>query len=189
VRLLLQHGVAGADSTDRVARVLGSFAFGLFFFSLFQLLLRAFYSMQDTRTPALINIAAAAVTVVANLLFYFSLGLGVRGLALGHATGYVFASITALIVIRRRLGGIEGRNLAGAIGRTLLAAAATGATAWAVARVLGEGLGTTTVSAQVVQVLGAVVAGLLVFVLMALILRISEVDMVRRQLTTRWRRS
>ncbi len=188
VRLLLQHGVAGAASTDRVAGVLGFFAFGLFFFTLFQLLLRAFYSMQDTRTPALINVAAAAVTIAANLLYYFALGLGVRGLALGHATGYVFASIAAIAVIRRRLGGIEGGRVVASIGRTLIAAIATGATAWAVARLIGQGLGTATVGAQAAQVLGAVVAGVLVFVLMALILRIGEVDMVRRQLTTRWRR-
>jgi putative peptidoglycan lipid II flippase len=188
VRLLLQHGVAGQASTDRVASVLGFFALGLFFFSLFQLLLRAFYSMQDTRTPALINVAAAAINIGANLLYYLVFGLGVRGLALGHATGYAFASITALVVIRRRLGGIEGKQVLVGIGRTLIAAAATGLTAWGVATALGDALGTATLGAQLLQVLAAVVAGLLVFVVMALILRIGEVDMVRQQLTSRWRR-
>jgi putative peptidoglycan lipid II flippase len=171
-----------------VASVLGFFALGLFFFSLFQLLLRAFYSMQDTRTPALINVAAAAINIGANLLYYLVFGLGVRGLALGHATGYAFASITALVVIRRRLGGIEGRQVLVGIGRTLIAAAATGLTAWGVATALGDALGTATLGAQLLQVLAAVVAGLLVFVVMALILRIGEVDMVRQQLTSRWRR-
>jgi putative peptidoglycan lipid II flippase len=58
VRLLFEHGVAGPASGELIANILAFFAIGLFPFSLFQLLLRAFYSMQDTRTPALINIAA-----------------------------------------------------------------------------------------------------------------------------------
>lgn len=188
VRLLLQHGVSGRASTDRVAGVLGFFAIGLFSFSLFQLLLRAFYSMQDTRTPALINVAAVGVNTAANFTYYFAFGLGVRGLALGHATAYTFASIAALLVIRRRLEGIEGKRVLAGIGRTLIAAAATGVTAWSVAKLLGDALGTATFGAQSLQVLGAVVAGVLAFVAAALILRIGEVDMVRRQLTARWHR-
>jgi putative peptidoglycan lipid II flippase len=188
VKLLLQHGVAGPASTDRVADVLTCFAIGLFSFSLFQLLLRAFYSMQDTRTPALINIAAVGVNTAANFTYYFAFGLGVQGLALGHATAYTFASIAALVVIRRRLDGIEAKRVLAGIGRTLIAAAATGATAWSVARGLADALGTATFGAQLLQVAVAVVAGMLAFVAAALILRIDEVDVVARQLTARWRR-
>ena len=189
VRLLLQHGpVATRASTDRVSSILVFFAIGLFPFSLFQLLLRAFYSMQDTRTPALINVAAVAVNTAANFIYYFAADLGVRGLALGNATAYTFASITALVVIRRRLAGIEGKRVLAGIGRTLIAAAATGVAAWTVARVLGDALGTATFGAQILQVLAAVIAGVLAFLAVALILRIGEVDMVRRQLTARWRR-
>ena len=72
------------------------FAIGLFAFSAFQLLLRASYAMQDTRTPALVNVAAVAVNVLVDLLFFFVLDLGVPGLALGHAVSYVFASIVLL---------------------------------------------------------------------------------------------
>ena len=189
VRLLLQHGpVASQASTDRVAGILGFFAIGLFSFSLFQLLLRAFYSMQDTRTPALINVATVGVNTAANFLYYFAFDLGVGGLALGHATAYTFASITALVLIRRRLGGIEGRRVLAGIGRTLIAAVVTGLVAWSVARSIGDALGTATFGAQLLQVLAAVIAGVLAFVAVALILRIDEVAMVKRQLTARWRR-
>ena len=188
VRLVLQNGVAGPASTDRVSSILVFFAIGLFPFSLFQLLLRAFYSMQDTRTPALINIAAVAVNTAANFIYYFAFGLGVRGLALGLATAYTFASIAALVVIRRRLGGVEGRRVLSGIGRTLIAAAATGLVAWSVARLLGDVLGTATKVAQLLQVLTAVIAGVLAFAVVALILRIDEVALVKRQLTARWHR-
>ncbi|MDQ4005698.1 MAG: murein biosynthesis integral membrane protein MurJ, partial [Actinomycetota bacterium] len=107
VRLLLQHGVAGAGSTALVSGVLTFFAIGLFPFSAFLLFLRAFYAMKDTRTPALINAVSVAVNTGANLIL-FPL-LGVRGLALGHAIAYAVAATTAAVVLRRRLDGLEGR--------------------------------------------------------------------------------
>src|SRR5207248_10864156 len=110
VRLLLQHGATGDVGSDLVAKVLVYFAIGLFSFSAFQLLLRAFYAMQDTRTPALINVGAFVVNTIANLLFFFPLGLAVRGLALGLATAYTFATVTAAVILRRRLGGLNGRE-------------------------------------------------------------------------------
>ena len=60
-RLVLQHGEFSAESAASTARVLQAFALGLPFFSAFQLFTRTFYSMQDSRTPALVNVAAAVV--------------------------------------------------------------------------------------------------------------------------------
>jgi putative peptidoglycan lipid II flippase len=188
VRLLLEHGATEAGSGDLVAEVLTFFAIGLFAFSTFQLFLRTFYAMQDTRTPALINIAAFAVNTGANLLFVLVLGLGVRGLALGHALSYVFASLVALFILRRRLGGIEGARVTASLGRTVIAAAMTALAAWGVARLVEDWLGTQTLALQGLQVFAAIGAGLLVFLLVALILRIEDVDTVRRQLLARWRR-
>ncbi len=188
VRLLLEHGATEARSGDLVAQVLAFFAIGLFAFSTFQLLLRAFYSMQDTRTPALINIAAFAVNAGANLLYVFVFDLGVRGLALGHATSYIFASVVALAVLRRRLDGLEGASIGASIARTLLAGGVTALAAWGTAKLVGGWLGTAGLAARSVQVLAAVGAGLAVFLVAALIFRIEEVDTVRKQLTARWRR-
>ena len=77
VRLLLEHGATTAVSAELVSEVLFAFALGLFAFSAFQFLLRASYAMQDTRTPALVNVAAVAVNVLVDLLFFFGLDLGV----------------------------------------------------------------------------------------------------------------
>jgi len=166
--------------------MLAFFAIGLFFFSTFQLLLRAFYSMQDTRTPALINIGALAVNVGANLLFVFGFDLGVEGLALGHATSYLFSATLAFLVLRGRLGGIEWRSVGPSLLRTLVAAGLTGLAAWGRAarrRLARDRDHRRPVRAGVRR--GRV--GLAVFLLSALIFRIEEVDTVKRQLLSRRR--
>jgi putative peptidoglycan lipid II flippase len=186
VRLLIQHGVATSASTELVAGVLQFFALGLFQFSAFMLFLRAFYAMQDTRTPAVINVFAVGVNTVANLALFPA--LGVRGLALGHAMAYTFAATVAFLVLRRRLGGIEGRDLARGMAKVLAAAALTGAAAWAGSRLIFETLGADTLIEQIVQVGVGVLAGLILFIGAAVLFRMEEFQLVKRTLLARMRR-
>jgi putative peptidoglycan lipid II flippase len=186
VKLLLEHGVAGARSTSLVAGVLVLLAAGLFSFSSFQLLLRAFYSMQDTRTPFLINVAAVTLNTGVNLALFPV--LEVRGLALGHAIAYTFAALVAAAVLRRRLGGLEGRSLLRGLAGVLLLAAGTAAAAWAVARLVAALLGTETLAEQAIQVGASVLAGLIIFVGAALLFRVKEFDLVKRIIMGRRRR-
>jgi putative peptidoglycan lipid II flippase len=188
VRLLLENGVMTATSGELVADVLVAFAIGLFPFSAFQLLLRAYYSMQDTRTPALVNVGAVAVNVGADLVLVLAFDLGVQGLALGHALSYVVGSVALAVLIRARLRGLDGRRILASVGRTLVAGAATAGAAWLVARGAADAFGTATIGDQAIQVFGAIASGLVVFVVAATVLRIEEVAMVRRQIVDRWRR-
>ena len=187
VRVLFQHGLTTSQSTVLVSDVLSLFALGLFPFSLFQLLTRSFYAMQDSRTPALVNALGAVVHTVANVVFFFGLDLGVPGLALGHAVGYAAAAAILLLLIRGRLGRVDGRALASVVGRTVLASVVTGVVAWAVARGVAEALGTATLMSRLAQVTAAVAAGVLAFLLAALMFRIEEVDALVRQVRARWR--
>jgi putative peptidoglycan lipid II flippase len=144
--------------------------------------------MQNTRTPALVNLAAVTINVVADLVLFFGFDLGVQGLALGHATSYAFGSIALLLLIRRRLQGIDGPRVLGTLGRTLVAGGATAASAWLVARWLGSSVGTATLPEQSIQVFSAVATGFVVFVAASTAMRIEEIDAVRRHLVARWRR-
>jgi len=183
VRLLLEHGVTTASSTDLLAGILVFFALGLFPFSAFMLFLRAFYAMQDTRTPLFINIFAVALHTAVNFV-YFPL-MGVKGLALGHATAYTFAALASGWVLRRRLGGLEGRSLATGLGKVLVGAAATGGAAWAAARGVARWIGTETLAEQLIQVGAGVLAGLILFIGAALLLRMEEFELVKRSIRVR----
>jgi putative peptidoglycan lipid II flippase len=188
VQLLLQHGHAGEQDAQQIARTLQAFAVGLPFFAAFQLLTRTFYATQDTRTPALVNVAAAAVNVGADLLYVYGFGWHVPGLALGHATSYAFGTAVCLILLRRRLGGIDGRHVLRTVLRILPVSLLAAGSAWLASRgvqhALGPAVGTM---GRLVQVSAGVMAGLLVFVAAALILRIEEADEVKDAVLRRFR--
>jgi putative peptidoglycan lipid II flippase len=183
VRLLLEHGVTSPQSTDLVAGVLVFFSLGLLSFSTFQLFLRAFYAMQDTRTPAIINVFAVGLNVALNFVYFHF--LDVRGLALGHATAYTFAAVVSGVVIRRRLGGLDGRRVLLALAKILAAGAGTGAAALAASRWVGDRLGTASIGDQLVQVGAGVAAGTVGFLLISAALRTDELSMLWRMVAGR----
>jgi putative peptidoglycan lipid II flippase len=184
-RLLFQHGQAVPADTVAISRTLQGFVVGLVFFSSFQLLTRSFYATQNSRTPALVNVVAAVVNVGAALL-YVGLGLGLQGTALAHATSYAVAASILFWRLRHRLGPLDGRRIARTVAKLTVASVASGGAAWVVA-----GFWTlpadATVLLEAAQVSTAILAGVLVFLGAALILRVGEVDDLRRALLGRLR--
>ena len=60
-----------------------------------------------------------------------------------------------------------------------VAAAATGVVAWGVARAAERALGAASLAAQAIQILGAVVAGLIVYVVLVRFLRVKELEWIK----------
>ncbi len=184
-RSLFQHGATTEVSTQLVAQTLQAMALGLFSFSAFQLLLRAFYAMQDTRTPAMVNVGAVAVNTLVNLILVGT--LGVQGLALGLAVAYTIGAIILAVLMARRLGGLEGRRMVASLGRVLVLGIVTAAAAFGASIGLGSLLGGGGIGQELVRVLGSVAVGLLVFVVTASVLRMEELTLVKRSLSSRFR--
>lgn len=187
VSLLLEYGWVQEADVPLIARTLQGFAVGLPFFSAFQLITRTFYATQDSRTPALINIGAAIVTVVVDIALVLTVGWDVPALALGHAVSYVFASAVGLALLRPKLDSLDGRRVGGTIARAVPAAAITAGIAWLVATGLGGTVDTQLVVGRLVQVGLAVAAGIGAYLLAALMLGMEEVDEVIGAVRRRFR--
>jgi putative peptidoglycan lipid II flippase len=185
-RLLFEHGEAVPRDSVAIARTLQGFAAGLLFFSTFQLLTRSFYAMQDTRTPALVNVVVGVVNVGAALAYVELLELGLRGMALAHATSYVVGASVLLLLLRRRLGQIGAARIFRTSAKAAIAAGASGIAALGVVEAWEVGA-VTSVPVQAAQVGAAIVVGVLVFLVSALILRIGEVDDLRKAVVRRFR--
>jgi putative peptidoglycan lipid II flippase len=119
----LAEGLFGYGSTSVAsARYLGEifavFSLGLLPFMLFQLLLRVFYAMHDSRTPALISVVTMVINITANLIALAILPPQhvVAGLGAGFGVANVFGTIAAWRVLSKRLGGLGG----GVIGKGLV---------------------------------------------------------------------
>src|SRR5207249_7060784 len=111
--------------------------------------------------------------------YFFTFGLGVKGLALGHATAYTFAAVAAAVLMRRKLGGLEGRVVLRGIAKVLVGGGMTAIASFGASRALAAAVDTRTVIGQVTQVTGSIAIGLLVFVAAALLLRMEDLQLVK----------
>jgi putative peptidoglycan lipid II flippase len=92
------------------------------------------------------------------------------------------------LLLRRRLGGADGRRIASSLLRTAAAGALTALAAWATAEGIAALIDVHRPILNLVQVAAAVAAGVLAFLLGALIFQIEEADEVWRALAARFRR-
>jgi putative peptidoglycan lipid II flippase len=189
VRLLLEHGVVTEASTSLLVPVLMVFVLGLVPFSTFQLVLRAFYALQDTRTTFRVNLVSVGVNVVVDLLLFNLLPQRwkIPGLALGHAISYTVGSALMLYVMSRRIGGLGGRTILAAVGRMLAAGLIMFGVTLLVARVTGT-LVDPGFGRDLVTVVAGVAAGAATYLAAARLLRVQEIGLLLEIVRRRGRR-
>jgi putative peptidoglycan lipid II flippase len=129
VQVLMQRGQFMAQDARMLATVLSCYSAGLFSFTLYLFLNRAFYSLQDTTTPLLLNFTGNVVNTVFNLAWVGV--LGVPGLALGHAVAYTVIAVMGVFLIQRRVTAIDLRAVLRSLGPIAAASVVTGMAAWA----------------------------------------------------------
>lgn len=185
VRLLLEHGVFGNASTTLVSSVLQTFAIGLVPFSIFQLLLRAYYSLHDTKTPFLVNCVAVAVNIAINFPL-FAL-LRTEGLTLGFDAAYVVGASALAFLLARRIGGLETSTLLAGAGRIAVATAGMALVVGGCAWLLDAYSPTDAVGLALIRVLAPVAAGAVAYVGLASALRVPELEVVRSTVSRRLR--
>jgi putative peptidoglycan lipid II flippase len=128
VGLLYEHGVFGSHATEAVSGLLVVYAAGLLGYSVYFFLVRAFYSRQNTKTPALLNVAI--FLLYAALAYWLSLVWGVTGIVLALSIAYAVLAVLSLAAMRREIGRIDGGRLL----RSLLKILVAGTVMYAVAR-------------------------------------------------------
>jgi putative peptidoglycan lipid II flippase len=140
----LAEGVFGYGSTSLAsARYLGEifavFSLGLLPYMTFQLLLRVFYAMHDSRTPALIGCVTMALNIAANLIALAVLPPQhvVAGLGAGFGVSNLVGTLVAWQVLSRRIGGLDGRAISRGLVRMHAAAIPAAIFAIAVSVMIG----------------------------------------------------
>jgi putative peptidoglycan lipid II flippase len=137
VGLLYQRGNFNANDTETVSGLLVIYAAGLLGYSVYFFLVRAFYSRQNTKTPALLNVAI--FLLYAALAYGLSRLWGVTGVVLALSIAYAVLAVLSLAAMRRAIGRIDGGRLLRSLLKILVAGTAMYATISIGTTLLGEG--------------------------------------------------
>ncbi len=177
VRVLFERGAFGAASTDAVSWALAFFALGLLGHAGLEIVARAFYAMHDTFTPVWVGGLTVGLNVALSLTLpplFSSAGLQpFGGLALANSLAVLAEFVLLLILIRGRLGAIQGRQIATTVAKSTLSALG-------MAIVLMVWTGVLADTGALVQGGGGIVVGLLTYLLVAALLGSDELRSMAR---------
>ena len=138
VRLIFEHGKFGPDATARAALALACLAPGLLMFSMNNILARAFFALNDIKTPMKISIVCLALNLVFAFLLvkhFLQVGIGgAAGLGIANTLSALFNVCLLTYALRRKLGrlGLSGvvHTLLVLVPNAVLAGVIAGTLAW-----------------------------------------------------------
>ncbi|MBP7196379.1 MAG: murein biosynthesis integral membrane protein MurJ, partial [Anaerolineaceae bacterium] len=182
VRVLYERGNFDATSTQMVAWALLWYALGLTGHSLVEVLSRAYYAMHDTKTPVLVGVAAMTGNILLSFLFsrlFSRIGwLPLGGLALANTTATAVESLALMLIMRWRIGGIDGRQILRTSFRAMAASGVMGSALFAWMTLFGNR------NKFLVLAIG-VVLGLGVYALMLWLLKVPEARELARRVKSK----
>jgi putative peptidoglycan lipid II flippase len=184
VQLAFESGAFDAQSRILTARALCFYAPGLIVFSLYKVLVPAFYALKDTRTPVRIGLFAVALNTGLNILLIITLPTYYKhaGLALATVVSSGVNCILLAILLSRRVGRIGwwrlGFSLFKVFGCSLIMVGAIGMLLdWIAAYPVFT---TMTKTGQTFRVLAAMLTGLATYAICIVLFCRSEIHKLRR---------
>jgi putative peptidoglycan lipid II flippase len=183
------YGSAAADYRN-FAPSLALFGLGLVLFTAHYLVLRGFYALEQTRRVFFVQCAIAATNIVVAVLLTRGAPLPevAPRLVIAYACSYAVGATVSFALLSRTVGGLQGGRLTRFLVRLGIAVGISAAVAWALRELLGElvpGEGRLHAVLDLALVGAAYLAA---YLLLARLLRISEVSDVMNLLTRRLRR-
>jgi putative peptidoglycan lipid II flippase len=183
---LYRWGNTSSYEAHMIGVTLQALSVGLVPFTVYYVLLRGFYSIEDTRTPfrinVVLNILNAALAITLFDLAPARLEVPALGLALGLS--YSVATLLSWHLLSRRLGGLQTYLTVRSLVRLTLAATVAFVPAALVAHGITRWLGLGHLAVAVALVVGLAL-GALIYIPLSARLRVPEVGAVLEPLLRR----
>lgn len=199
IALLYQRGAFTALDTQMVTAALIGWTIGLVGYSAIKVLSPAFYALNDARTPMIISFVSIAINALCGYLFRGWLsnygvtpetpfGYGHVGLALATSSVALVNFFALVFFMRRKIRRLEGRMILSSLLRISVASLALSATSYFTYRLLVERLGDQGFKVIAIETFVPIATGGLVFLLVAKLLRVRELDQAIEAILGRFRR-
>jgi len=185
-RIAFQRGQFHAHDTQQTAYALILYSIGVFAHSGASVINRGFYALHDTVTPVVVGTIMTVFFIGLNYLLIrpeFNLRHG--GLALATSIVAILNMLAMLIILRRRIGGLNGKLITNSFVKVLIATALMAGASWAVKEMVAQMIDVSRMSGAFLQVAIAGGVGVLIYAGAVILLKVDEVqfvwNMIRRK--------
>ena len=148
VKMIYMRGNFTLESVLLTGSVLLFYLIGVPSFGMRDYLNRTFHALQDTKTPFAVACLTVCLNIVLNLILRRF--LGARGLALATSLSSYVGSLTMFVLLRRRMGHLGMKRIAGEMAKILAATLVAAAVCMLMNHLLPEAVGTLRVFVRLV---------------------------------------
>ncbi len=181
VRLVYERGAFTEADVTVVAACLAAFSLGLVFNGWMLMLTRGFYGLQSNWIPTGVAVGTLVLNAVLDVSLY---RVGIWGIPLATSLANIVGAGLLVLLLRRRVEGLDLLRVTGVIVRVTVASIALGAVAFGVWYAIDRALG-RSVGAQIVSLCVSLAIGLLVYLGACRLLRVRELDVLRETVSRR----
>jgi putative peptidoglycan lipid II flippase len=168
VVLLFGRGAFTPEAAEMTSNALFYYSIGMIAFGLRDILSRAFYALQDTKTPMINATIAVVLNIILNVILSRYMGIG--GLALATSISAVVSTLLMFITLRKKIGGFGLKEISTSFVKISIASILMGVIALWSFSLLGQ-----TLRENLALVL-AIGVGALAYAVLIYFLKVPEVE-------------
>ncbi len=174
---IYQGGKFELYDTQQTAIALSCYAVGLAGYSALKVLTPAYYALGDARIPMIVSLCSIAINYVTAATMIRVFGFGQAGLAMSTSTVALFAFVVLFAILRKRIGGVHGRELAAGLVKVLLASGVMGAVVAVSTYLIERKLGVSRSSRGLGDLAVSIPVGCAVFYAMCRVMKVEDLDL------------
>jgi putative peptidoglycan lipid II flippase len=187
---IYQGGKFQVYDTEQTALALSCYAIGLTGYAALKVVVPAFYALGDSRKPMYVSLGSLLINYGAALLLLRVAHMGIAGLALSTSAVALFGFLVLFELLRRKIGGIHGRELGSQILRIGVASVAMAMVVASSTRAFEAWLGVSRI-AHLADLIVSIPLGLAVYYVCCRMLGVKDIEMTVRAFTSpvtrRWK--
>lgn len=172
ISIIFQRGNFDENAVKLTSEILQMYSIGIFAFGIREMLVRAFYSIQNTRTPMVNGVWGMLSNVLFSFTFEFF--LGVKGLALGTSLAAIVMVLTLSISLHKKIGDYGVERIYLSLLKLILLSVSAG--------FLSLGVYNASIFPTITNLIFSIIIFTITYVLLSMMSNIPEISEIRVQL-------
>jgi putative peptidoglycan lipid II flippase len=178
VRIVLGTGSFDWQDTYYTAQVLGYFSVSLVFQCLTPLIARAFYALEDTKTPVITSMLSFVLNII--LAIVLSKNMGIEGIAIAFSVSSILNLLLLSFVLNNRFQEFKKYRLNIFIFKVLFASLLMGGITYLTRYFVSLGVNMDKFIGIALQFLMSFFSGVIVYFILSIIMKIPEAEILKR---------
>lgn len=172
IELFYERGAFTVESTYRTSSIIFFYAIGIWAYSASFVIVRAYYSLQDTLTPVKVGAIMVGLNLVLNLTLIWFLKEG--GLALSTAISAIVQIIILFVILQRRLNITGMKNVLTSSLKTVISTSLMFVTCWLTLEMLPPSTGNDEILMKCFRLFIPLIVALVTFFTASFLLKSEE---------------